>query len=274
MRHGKNDRACPTARSARSSQVTGVGGAGIHWSGVHSRVMPEELRLKSHVTERYGAQLHSRGHDLQDWGVTYDELGAPFRSLRICLRHLGPGRQHQGRKIPRRQPVRGARARANFRLPPLTDPPTSVLFAKATRELGYHPYALPAANASRSYTNPYGCQLGPCNFCGFCSDYGCINYSKASPQTTILPTLYRMPNFALRTNAHVTKVNTDSTGKEGDWRHLYRRPGTRGRAAGGDGRTGRVSSAQCPADAVVSGSASPTIPTPERASSAETSATS
>jgi gluconate 2-dehydrogenase alpha chain len=30
----------------------GVGGAGSHWSGVHSRVMPQELMLKSHVTER------------------------------------------------------------------------------------------------------------------------------------------------------------------------------------------------------------------------------
>ena len=89
-----------------------------------------------------------------------------------------------------------------------------MLFAKAAAELGFHPSPLPAANASKPYTNPYGCQIGPCNFCGFCSDYGCLNYSKATPQTAIMPALFRKPNFELKTHAHVTKVNVDSTGKK------------------------------------------------------------
>lgn len=33
---------------------TGVGGAGLHWSGVHFRVDPIELRMRSHYEERYG----------------------------------------------------------------------------------------------------------------------------------------------------------------------------------------------------------------------------
>ena len=39
-------------------------------------------------------------------------------------------------------------------------------------------------------------------------------YSKASPQTTILPVLLKKPNFELRTHSHVIKVNLDSTGKK------------------------------------------------------------
>ncbi|MFP3534359.1 GMC family oxidoreductase N-terminal domain-containing protein, partial [Burkholderia sp. SIMBA_042] len=77
-----------------------------------------------------------------------------------------------------------------------------------------HPYPAPAANASGPYTNPYGVRLGPCNFCGFCENYGCYMYSKASPQTTILPVLLKKPNFELRTHSHVIKVNLDSTGKK------------------------------------------------------------
>ncbi|MGI4801574.1 MAG: GMC family oxidoreductase, partial [Janthinobacterium lividum] len=100
-----------------------------------------------------------------------------------------------------------------FPLPALKDHPTGMMFAKAVRELGYHPYALPAANASGPYRNSYGCQLGPCNFCGFCSDYGCINYSKASPQTTIMPYLAGMSNFELRPNSHVLRVNLAQDGK-------------------------------------------------------------
>src|SRR5260221_9551478 len=50
----------------------------------------------------------------------------------------------------------------------------------SARELGLHPYRLPSANTSGPYTNPYGVQMGPCNFCGFCSGYACYMYSKAS----------------------------------------------------------------------------------------------
>src|SRR5262249_44428432 len=84
------------------------------------------------------------------------------------------------------------------------------LFYKAAREVGYHPYPIPAANASAPYVNPYGCQMGPCNFCGFCSDYGCLNYSKASPNVSIMPGLRLRKNFELRANAQVLKVNLDA----------------------------------------------------------------
>jgi gluconate 2-dehydrogenase alpha chain len=213
IRHSKADRALPYRQIGSFKPGTGVGGAGIHWSGVQSRVMPEELRLKSHVTERYGAGFIPEDMNLQDWGVTYEELEPHFDRFEQVCGTSGAAGNIQGRKTGAGNPFEAARSKP-FPLPPLTDPPTSQMFAKATRELGMTPYGLPAGNASRSYTNPYGCQLGPCNFCGFCSDYGCINYSKATPQTTILPALYRMPNFALRTNAHVTKVNLDSSGKK------------------------------------------------------------
>ncbi len=55
IRHSKNDRAAPYRQIGSFKPGTGVGGAGIHWSGVHSRVMPDELRLRSRVIERYGA---------------------------------------------------------------------------------------------------------------------------------------------------------------------------------------------------------------------------
>ncbi len=52
--------------------------------------------------------------------------------------------------------------------------------------------------------------MGPCNFCGFCSDYGCLNYSKASPNVSILPVLRLRKEFELRAHAQVLKVNLDS----------------------------------------------------------------
>ncbi|MCC3262408.1 GMC family oxidoreductase, partial [Paenibacillus polymyxa] len=94
-----------------------------------------------------------------------------------------------------------------FPLPPLATTHGASLFEKAAREVGFNPYPTPAANASAPYTNPYGVSLGPCNFCGFCENYGCYMYAKASPQKTILPVLLKKPNFELRTQAQVIKVN-------------------------------------------------------------------
>jgi len=85
------------------------------------------------------------------------------------------------------------------------------LFQQAANAVGYKPYNLPSANTSGPYTNPYGAQMGPCNFCGFCSGYVCYMYSKASPNVNILPALKQVPNFELRPNSHVLKVNLDST---------------------------------------------------------------
>ena len=212
IRHDKDGRALPYRQIGSFKPGTGVGGAGIHWSGVHSRVMPEELRLKTHTLERYGRGFIPEDMQLQDWGVSYEELEPHFDRFEYVCGTSGKAGNIDGVMMPGGNPFEAPRAR-EYPLPPLKDPPTSVLFAKATKELGYNPFPLPASNASRPYRNPYGCDLGPCNFCGFCSDYGCINYSKASPQTTILPALRAMPNFAYRTHAHVTRVNTSADGK-------------------------------------------------------------
>jgi gluconate 2-dehydrogenase alpha chain len=213
LRHSKDEVAVPYRQYGSFKPGQGVGGAGVHWSGVQSRVMPEELRLKSHVTRRYGAKFIPPDMQLQDWGVTYEELEPHFDRFEHVCGTSGQAGNIKGRKIEGGNPFEAPRSR-DFPLPPLENPPTSLLFAKAARDLGYQPYPLPAANAARPYVNPYGCQLGPCNFCGFCSDYGCLNYSKASPQTTILPALTRKPNFTLRANAHVLRVNTDDSGKK------------------------------------------------------------
>jgi len=55
--------------------------------------------------------------------------------------------------------------------------------------------------------------MGQCTYCGYCEWFACGNYSKSSPQTTILPVLLPKDNFSYRTNCEVTRVNLDSTGK-------------------------------------------------------------
>lgn len=56
-------------------------------------------------------------------------------------------------------------------------------------------------------------QLDPCNYCVFCERFGCLNYSKSSPQTCILDALKRRDNFTYRTHCEVLKVEKSEDGK-------------------------------------------------------------
>jgi gluconate 2-dehydrogenase alpha chain len=138
IRHSKNDRALPYRQIGSFKPGTGVGGAGIHWSGVHSRVMPQELRLKSHITERYGKHFIPGDMTLQDWGISFEELEPHFDRFEAVCGTSGKAGNIQGRMLEGGNPFEAPRSH-EFPLPPLTDPPTSALFAKATRDLGYHP---------------------------------------------------------------------------------------------------------------------------------------
>ncbi len=74
--------------------------------------------------------------------------------------------------------------------------------------------------------------MGPCTYCGFCERFGCGNYSKASPQTTVLPALMRRANFMLRTEIRGAAGHHRQHRQEGHRRHLCRRAGRGVGAAG------------------------------------------
>jgi gluconate 2-dehydrogenase alpha chain len=52
----------------------GLGGAGTHWNGQTYRFLPYDFEIKSKTIERYGAGKIKPEMDLQDWGITYDEI--------------------------------------------------------------------------------------------------------------------------------------------------------------------------------------------------------
>ncbi|STV91969.1 gluconate 2-dehydrogenase, flavoprotein subunit [Klebsiella pneumoniae] len=209
IRHNTSQQAVPYRQLAAFLPGTGVGGAGLHWSGVHFRVDPIELRMRSHYEERYGKNFIPQDMIIQDFGVTYDELEPFFDKAEKVFGTSGTAWSIKGKVVGK---GRGGNAFApdrsdDFPLPAQKNTWSAQLFEKAALEVGYHPYNLPSANTSDSYTNPYGAQMGPCNFCGFCSGYACYMYSKASPNVNILPALRQEKRFELRTNANVLKVN-------------------------------------------------------------------
>ncbi|WP_293224162.1 GMC family oxidoreductase [Ottowia sp.] len=183
----------------------GVGGAGVHWNGHTWRALPEELRLRSYVTEKFGAKVIDESMTIEDWGVSYDELEPHFDRFEYVCGISGQAGNLGGQTQAGGNPFEGPRKRP-FPLPPLPTLLNGKMFGDAAKAMGYHPFPLPSANLSDTWTNEYGMQLGPCNFCGFCERFGCINYSKSAPQTCILGALKHKPNFSYRTHAEVIRV--------------------------------------------------------------------
>jgi gluconate 2-dehydrogenase alpha chain len=191
---------------------SGVGGGGVHWNAETWRFLPSDFQLKTHLTERYGQKFLPPEMTIQDWGISYAELEPYYDRFEYLCGTSGKAGNLNGEKQSEGNPFEGARAR-DYPTPPQQQPYGPTLFGQAARELGYSPFIQPSGNLSQSYTNPLGVTLGPCTYCGFCEWFGCGNYSKASPQTTILPALVRNPNVTLRTQCEVTKINMDASGQ-------------------------------------------------------------
>jgi gluconate 2-dehydrogenase alpha chain len=192
--------------------AAGVGGAGVHWNGQNWRFLPTDFIARTHTEQRYGRKFIPADMQLQDWGITYDELEPYYDRFEYLCGISGQAGNIGGVLQPGGNPFEGPRRRG-FPLPPLERSASTDAFDKAAREVGFDPFPCPAANASRPYRNPLGVQLGQCTYCGYCEWFGCGNYSKASPQTTILPVLLKKSNFSYRTQCNVVRIDTDAAGR-------------------------------------------------------------
>ncbi|HEY7889734.1 MAG TPA: GMC family oxidoreductase [Steroidobacteraceae bacterium] len=190
----------------------GVGGGGVHWNAETWRFLPTDFVLRTHLTQRYGARFLPADMTIQDWGVTYAELEPHYDRFEYLCGTCGQAGNLQGQILEGGNPFEGPRSRA-YPNPPQPQPFSHTLFAQAARTLGYRPFPQPSGNLSREYRNPLGVRQGPCSYCGFCEWFGCGNYSKASPQTTILPVLVRKANFVARDRCEVTRINLDPSGR-------------------------------------------------------------
>ncbi|HEX3399516.1 MAG TPA: GMC family oxidoreductase [Acetobacteraceae bacterium] len=212
FRHNVNQTALPIRTWGAFMPPNGVGGGGVHWNGQTWRFLPSDFQLRSHLTQRYGAKFLPDDMTIQDWGVTFDELEPHYDRFEYLCGTSGIAGNIKGRNQEGGNPFEGPRSR-DYPTPPQKQPYGPVLFGKAAEEMGYHPFPQPSSNLSQAYRNPLGVTIGPCTYCGYCEWFGCGNYSKASPQTTILPVLMRRENFEARTECMVTRINLDGSRK-------------------------------------------------------------
>ncbi|MBE7942720.1 MULTISPECIES: GMC family oxidoreductase [Ramlibacter] len=213
FRNKASETALPVRRFESFLPGTGLGGAAVHWNGQTYRFQDSDLRMRSHTVQRYGEKFIPQGALVQDWGVTAAELEPYYDRFEYLLGTSGKAGNLKGGKVAGGNPFEDPRSR-DYPTPPQKEPYGSALFRKAAAGLGYHPFPQPSSNLSQTYTNPEGMTLRSCMFCGFCERYGCEHFAKASPQTVLLPVLMKDPNFQLRTQCQVLRINLDKDRKK------------------------------------------------------------
>lgn len=205
FRNNTKQKALPMRRWQFAYPGTHLGGAGNHWSGAYYRFDPTDFNLRSHYEERYGKGFIDDDLTSQDWPLSYDELEPYFDRFDYLIGASGQAGNIKGQKQEGGNPFEPWRSRP-YPNPPMKVPYAPALFGEAARKLGYHPYVQPSALCTRPYVNTEGLHMSACVYCGFCSNFGCEHFAKASPQVCILPVALKMENFEIRTGAHVLRV--------------------------------------------------------------------
>lgn len=188
-------RALPMRQLGSFLPGSGLGGSTLHWSGLVLRFSPYDFQIKSMTEERYGKNKLSADYTLQDWPLTYDELEPYYTRFEEVAGVAGESGNPFGGKRSKPYP-----------LPPHPKTPPVRLFEEAAIQRGCHPYMVPGCNASQAYTNPYGVQLNPCVYCGFCSKFPCAHNAKSTPLNTVLPAAEATGNYEIRCNANVVEI--------------------------------------------------------------------
>jgi len=205
VRYNTTQTALPTRKWGAFAPGTGVGGAGMHWTAVLIRPTPTDIKLKTYVDEAYKPGILQEDMRVMDFPFSWEEIEPYYYKFELICGQSGNTGNLRGQILEGGDPFEGPRSEP-YPLPALEDTLNNVMFKEAATKLGYHPFPNPSACVSRAWKNPYGNQIAPCNYCGYCSKYPCLNYSKASPQTAVMDALKRMPNFSYEVHAEVVKV--------------------------------------------------------------------
>lgn len=189
-----DDTALPVRTRDEMMAGTDVGGGSVHWAGATYRWWPYDFEIYSQTVDRYGKDKIPDGMTIQDWGITYDEMEPYYDQFEKTAGISGEP-----------DPL-GAHRSSDYPTPPLKETLPIRMFTEATKDLGYHPYRVAAGNLSERYENPDGEVLNPCQYCSYCTYFGCDFGAKSDAVVTVIPTAQKTGNFELRANAYVRRV--------------------------------------------------------------------
>ena len=168
-----------------------VGGGSVHFTSNYWRFHPEDFHERSTLGAVPGA-------DLRDWPINYDELEPYYTKAEWELGISGLGGSN---------PFDGPRSKP-YPLPPMPVKSSGVLFERAAKKLGLHPFPAPVAVLSQPYRG-----RAACIHCGFCESFGCEVGAKSSTLAALIPSAVQTGRCEIRPNAYVRKIEVGKDGR-------------------------------------------------------------
>jgi choline dehydrogenase-like flavoprotein len=168
-----------------------VGGGSVHFTANYWRFHEIDFVERSRIGPIAGTGF-------ADWPLTYAELEPYYAKAE---RELGVSGEAGSNPFdpPRSGP---------YPLPPLPVKSSGVLFERAARKLGWHPFPAPMAILSRPYMGRSACQG-----CGFCFGFGCEYGAKSSTLATVIRVAERSGNCEIRPECYVRRIETNNAGR-------------------------------------------------------------
>jgi choline dehydrogenase-like flavoprotein len=168
-----------------------VGGGSVHFTANYWRFHESDFEERSQFGDVPGTGL-------ADWPIKYADLEPYYTKAEYDLGISGLGGAN---------PFEGPRSKP-YPLPPMPVKSSGVLFDRAAKKLGLHPYPAPMAILSQPYQGRAACVN-----CGFCEWFGCEVRAKSSTLVSVIPIAEKTGRCEIRPNSYVRKIETDAQGR-------------------------------------------------------------
>jgi len=168
-----------------------VGGTSVHFTANFWRFHEIDFTEVS----RFGP---TPGAALADWPITYADLEPYYTKVEW---EIGVSGQADASPFdpPRSKP---------YPMPPLPTKSSGVIFERAARKLGWHPFPAPMAILSQPRPGRSACVN-----CGFCLGFGCEVGAKSSSLATAIRMAEKTGRCEIRPNSYVHRIELDANGR-------------------------------------------------------------
>lgn len=147
IRHNASETALPMRELGAFRLGDGVGGAGLHWTGMITRPTPVDLKMKTYADEHFKRGELDEELRIADFPVSWEEIEPHMDFFDKVCGSSGETGNLRGVIQQGGDPFEGARSNP-FPNKPLEDSLNATLFRQATQEMGLHPYSMPSAAVS------------------------------------------------------------------------------------------------------------------------------
>ncbi len=207
---------CPTIRSDPSQtavparphpMMNAIGGTSVHYWAQSWRLKAWDFKTRTEVMRRYGASAIPKGSTLEDWPLTYDDLAPYYDIIENEVGVSGKAGNIRGKIDPMGNIFEAPRDR-EYPMPPLRGTDFTNHMADVAKQLGWHPFAPPAAINSQPYRG-----RGTCAYHGYCATGGCPVGAKNSTAVTTIPAAVKTKHLTIFDRAQVTRIVTGADGR-------------------------------------------------------------